>query len=76
MDKKILNRPRLKVKSLRIPRSASSIAIGKTVQRLKKMSIPERFQIMVAAKLMTQAECEEATRKYQAKRSHTSKPIK
>jgi hypothetical protein len=64
--KKKPKKPTLRVKSLRIHRSASSLVIRDTVRNLKKMSMPERYRIMVAAKLMTPDECEEATKRYLA----------
>lgn len=42
------------------PRSESSILIGKAVKRLKKMSLFEKIDLMVHARLMTKEEAEAA----------------
>jgi hypothetical protein len=47
-------------KPQKMPRSASSLRIRKAVIRLNKMSLAERIQLMVKAKLLTQAEADEA----------------
>jgi hypothetical protein len=49
----------------KFPRSASSIAIGKAVRNLRKMSVPDRIQLLVKAKLMTQAEADKAIARLQ-----------
>ncbi len=47
-------------KKQKMPRSASSLRIGRAVKRLEKMSLAERIQLQVKAKLLTQEQADEA----------------
>jgi len=44
----------------KLPRSESSLLIGQAVKRLERMSLPERIQLQVKAKLLTQEQADEA----------------
>jgi hypothetical protein len=44
----------------KLPRTESSLRIGKAVARLKKMPMADRIQLMVKAKLITQEQADEA----------------
>ncbi len=47
-------------KKQKMPRSTSSLRIGQAVKRLEKMSLAERTQLQVKAKLLTQEEADRA----------------
>ncbi len=47
----------------KLPRSESSLRIGRAVARLKKMPMADRIQLMVKAKLITQEQADEAKRR-------------
>lgn len=55
----------------KLPRSASSLKIKKAVDRLKAMPVEQRFQLLVAAKLMTQAEADRAKAMHLLARTNT-----
>jgi hypothetical protein len=44
----------------KMPRSESSLIIGKAVARLIKMPMADRIQLMVKAKLITQEQADDA----------------
>ena len=46
----------------KLPRTTSSLKIGRAVMRLKAMSMADRIQLLVKAKLMTQEEADRAKR--------------
>jgi len=50
-------------KNSHLPRSPMNRRLKRSVEMLRKMTIPEKIQLMVDAELMTQAEADEAKRR-------------
>ena len=48
------------LKRQKLPRSSSSLRIGRAVARLVKMPLADRIQLMVKAKLITQEQADQA----------------
>jgi hypothetical protein len=52
-------------KSPKLPRTESSLRIGRAVKRLEKMTLRERIQLQVKAGLLTQEVADEALSRYE-----------
>lgn len=58
--------------AIKLPRSTSSLKIKAAVKNLKRMSLADRIQLMVKAKLITQDEANSAKRRV-ARNGHQGK---